>query len=87
MKYKIGELTFFKITYSEKHRSCHLCEIVKEYPESKKYLVLCYDYYVVGLTIFQLYMKKIYHQFLNLFYRQNFKNINQFTMVLLNYQL
>ena len=58
MKYKIGELTFFIKTYSEKHRSCHLCEIVKEYPESKKYLVLCYDYYVVGHYYFSIVYEK-----------------------------
>ena len=40
MKYKKGDITFFTKTYSEKHKSCHICKIIKEYPTENKYLVM-----------------------------------------------
>ena len=52
MKYKKGDITFFTKTYSEKHKSCHICKIIKEYPTENKYLVMCTDHYVVGHHFF-----------------------------------
>lgn len=54
MKYKKGDITFFTKTYSEKHKSCHICKIIKEYPTENKYLVMCTDHYVVGHHFFSV---------------------------------
>lgn len=71
MKYKKGDITFFTKTYSEKHKSCHICKIIKEYPTENKYLVMCTDHYVVGHHFFQLFQNMIYYLLQNRFYQMN----------------
>ena len=45
MKYKVGQVLYFKPTYKEVTKECWICQIVKYIENNKKYLVIVHDIY------------------------------------------
>ena len=44
MKYKVGQVLYFKPTYKEATKECWICQIVK-YMEKNRYLAIIHDIY------------------------------------------
>ena len=45
MKYKVGQVLYFKPTYKESTKECWICQIVKYMKKSNRYLVIIQDIY------------------------------------------
>ena len=45
MKFKIGQILYFKPTYKEETKECWICQLVKYIEKSNRYLVIIHDIY------------------------------------------
>ncbi len=45
MKYRINDILYFVPTYSQEKKYCQICQVVKYFDESNKYLVITHDIY------------------------------------------
>lgn len=45
MKYKIGEIKYFKPNYNEEIKECWICQLVKYIEKSNRYLAIIHDIY------------------------------------------
>lgn len=45
MKYKMGEIKYFKPNYNEEIKGCWICQLVKYIEKSNRYLAIIHDIY------------------------------------------